>query len=33
MYIFRNDFKDGKVTQVVLDTIEGVQDEPNGCKM
>jgi branched-chain amino acid transport system substrate-binding protein len=33
MYIFRNHFKDGKVTQVVLDTIPNVQDPPNGCKM
>jgi branched-chain amino acid transport system substrate-binding protein len=33
MYIFRNEFADGKVTQNVLATIEGVQDEVNGCKM
>ncbi len=33
MYIFRNEFADGKVTQKVLATIENVQDEPNGCKM
>ena len=33
MYIFRNDFKDGKVTQTVLETVEGVQDSVNGCKM
>ncbi|MDX5361261.1 MAG: ABC transporter substrate-binding protein [Alphaproteobacteria bacterium] len=33
VYIFRNDFKDGKVTQTVLDTIPDVQDPPNGCKM
>lgn len=33
MYIFRNEFADGKVTQNVLATIEGVQDEANGCQM
>jgi branched-chain amino acid transport system substrate-binding protein len=33
MYIFRNEFADGKVTQKVLATIEGVQDPVNGCKM
>jgi branched-chain amino acid transport system substrate-binding protein len=33
MYIFRNDFADGKVTQKVLATIEGVQDPVNGCKL
>lgn len=33
MYIFRNEFADGKVTQNVLATIEGVQDDVNGCKM
>ena len=33
MYIFRNEFADGKVTQKVLATIEGVQDPVNGCKI
>jgi branched-chain amino acid transport system substrate-binding protein len=33
MYIFRNEFADGKVTQKVLATVEGVQDEVNGCKL
>lgn len=33
IYIFKNEFKDGKVVQTVLDTVEGVRDEPNGCTM
>ena len=33
IYIFRNDFVDGGVTQAVLDKVEGVQDAPNGCQM
>ena len=33
IYIFRNEFADGKVTQKVLATVEGVQDPPNGCVM
>ncbi len=33
IYIFRNDFKDGAVTQTVLDKVEGVRDEVNGCAM
>ncbi len=33
MYIFRNEYADGKVTQTVLATVENVQDEPNGCQM
>jgi len=33
MYIFRNEFRDGKITQVVLDTVEEVQDPANGCEM
>ncbi|MEM7227138.1 MAG: ABC transporter substrate-binding protein [Pseudomonadota bacterium] len=31
IYIFENDFQDGKVVQTVLDTAEAVQDAPNGC--
>ncbi len=33
MYIFKNEFKDGKVMQTVLDTAEAVQDAPNGCAL
>ena len=33
IYIFENRFKDGKVEQVVLDTIPDVQDPPNGCSL
>ena len=33
IYIYKNEFKDGKVVQTVLDTIENVQDAPNGCVM
>jgi len=33
IYIFENRFEDGKVNQVVLETIPDVQDQPNGCKL
>ena len=33
MYVFRNEFRDGKVQQRVLATIPNVQDETNGCSM
>jgi len=33
MYVFKNEFRDGKVQQRVLATIPDVQDEPNGCTM
>ena len=33
MYVFKNEFADGKVQQRVLATIPNVQDEPNGCSM
>ncbi|MEO1193171.1 MAG: ABC transporter substrate-binding protein [Pseudomonadota bacterium] len=33
IYIFENQFKDGQVEQVVLDTIPNVQDAPNGCSL
>ncbi len=33
IYIFENRFQDGKVEQVVLDTIPDVQDAPNGCSL
>lgn len=33
IYIFKNEFKDGKVVQTILDTIPDVQDAPNGCSM
>jgi branched-chain amino acid transport system substrate-binding protein len=33
MYVFRNEFVDGKVQQRVLATIADVQDEPNGCAL
>ena len=33
IYIFRTDFEDGAVVQAVLDIVERVQDEPNGCAM
>jgi branched-chain amino acid transport system substrate-binding protein len=33
IYIFRNEFSDGKVRQRLLDTVEAVQDPPNGCQM
>jgi branched-chain amino acid transport system substrate-binding protein len=33
VYIFKNEFKDGKVVQTVLDTAENVQEAPNGCQM
>jgi branched-chain amino acid transport system substrate-binding protein len=33
IYVFRNEFVDGKVQQTVLATIPNVQDEPNGCSM
>jgi branched-chain amino acid transport system substrate-binding protein len=33
IYVFRNEFVDGKVRQTVLATIPNVQDEPNGCSM
>ena len=33
MYIYENKFQDGKVVQTVLDTIENVQDPPNGCSL
>ena len=33
VYVIKNEFKDGKVVQSVLDTIENVQDPVNGCKM
>ncbi len=33
IYLFKNEFKDGKVVQTILDTIPDVQDAPNGCSM
>lgn len=33
IYVFKNEFKDGKVVQTILDTIPDVQDAPNGCSM
>ncbi len=33
IYIFKNEFKDGKIVQTVLDTATDVQDAPNGCAM
>ncbi len=33
IYLFKNEFKDGKIVQTVLDTIPNVQDAPNGCSM
>lgn len=33
IYIYRNDFKDGAVSQSVLEEVQGVQDAPNGCSM
>ena len=33
MYIFKNEFRDGKVAQTVLETAGNVQDAPNGCKL
>ncbi len=33
VYIIKNEFKDGKVHQSVLDTIENVQDPVSGCQM
>ncbi len=33
IYIFENRFADGKVEQVVLDTVPDVQDAPNGCSL
>ncbi len=33
IYIFENQFKDGAVEQVVLDTIPNVQDPVNGCQL
>jgi branched-chain amino acid transport system substrate-binding protein len=33
IYLFKNEFKDGKVVQTILDTIPDVQDAPNGCVM
>jgi len=33
IYVFKNEFVDGKVQQTVLATIPNVQDEPNGCSM
>ena len=33
IYIFKNEFKDGKIVQTVLATIPDVQDAPNGCAM
>lgn len=33
IYIFKNEFKDGKVQQQVLETVGNVQDKPNGCSL
>ena len=33
IYVFRNEFKDGKIVQHILETIADVQDPPNGCVM
>jgi len=33
IYVFKNEFKDGKIVQTVLATIPDVQDAPNGCVM
>ena len=33
VYIFKNEYRDGKVVQTILDTYEDVQDAPNGCVM
>jgi len=33
IYIFKNEFKDGKIVQSVLETVPDVQDAPNGCAM
>ncbi len=33
IYIFRNEFRDGKVQQNVLETVGNVQDKPNGCSL
>ena len=33
IYIYKNEWKDGKVAQTILDVVENVQDDVNGCKM
>ena len=33
IYVFKNEFKDGKIVQTVLEAIPDVQDAPNGCAM
>ena len=33
IYIFRNHFRDGKISQEVLETVGNVQDAPNGCTL
>ena len=33
IYIFKNEYRGGKVVQTILDTFEDVQDAPNGCVM
>ena len=33
VYIYKNEWKDGKVVQTILETVPDVQDAPNGCSM